>query len=161
MAPIILKSIISILVFMGIFMTFIPFMPAIFFMLFISFIFAVITGFHVISVFELGILCLIFLVALLNDSFSGIIGAKWGGASNKSIMIGVVGIIVGFFAFPPLGAVIGFFAGIFFSEIYFGKSKNKAIKAATGSLIGSAVGMVINATIAIAFFATFMIFAWL
>jgi uncharacterized protein YqgC (DUF456 family) len=76
-------------------------------------------------------------------------------------MIGVVGIIVGFFAFPPLGAVIGFFAGIFFSEIYFGKSKNKAIKAATGSLIGSAVGMVINATIAIAFFATFMIFAWL
>jgi hypothetical protein len=35
------------------------------------------------------------------------------------------------------------------------------IAGTTGSLIGSAVGMVINASIAIAFFATFMIFAWI
>jgi uncharacterized protein YqgC (DUF456 family) len=161
MYPIILKSIISILVFLGIFMTFVPFMPGIFFMLFISFIFAVITGFKIVTVTEFLILAGIFVLALLNDTFSGIIGAKWGGASNKSIMVGMAGLVIGFFVLPPFGAVVGFFGGIFLSEIYSGKDRSKAVKAATGSLIGSAVGMVINASIAIAFFATFMIFAWI
>lgn len=161
MYPIILKSIISILVFLGIFMTFIPFMPGIFFMLFISFIFAVITGFKIVTVTEFLILTGIFVLALLNDTFSGIIGAKWGGASNKSIMVGMAGLVIGFFILPPFGAVVGFFAGIFLSEIYSGKDRSKAVKAATGSLIGSAVGMVLNASVAIAFFATFMIFAWI
>jgi hypothetical protein len=158
--PIIIKSVISILVFLGIFMTFIPFMPGIFFMLFVSFIFAVITSFKVITVYELMVLIGIFLVALINDSFSGIIGAKWGGASNKSILVGLAGLVIGFFVLPPLGAIIGFFAGIFLNEMYSGKSKEKAVKAATSSLIGSAVGIFINAVLAISFFVLFMIFAW-
>lgn len=158
--PLIGKTIASILVFFGVFTTFVPFLPGIFFMLLVSFIFAVVTGFSVLTPSELGILGSIFLVALLNDTFSGIIGAKWGGASNKSIMAGLLGLVLGFFILPPLGAIIGFFGGIFLSEIYLGKNREKAIKAATGSMIGSAVGILINTILAISFFVLFMIFAW-
>jgi uncharacterized protein YqgC (DUF456 family) len=158
--PLIWKTIVSILVFFGIFMTFVPFLPGIFFMLLVSFIFAVVTGFNIVTVSEIGILGIIFLVALLNDTFSGIIGAKWGGASNKSVLAGLIGLVLGFFMLPPLGAIIGFFGGIFLSEIYLGKNKDKAIKAATGSIIGSAVGILINTILAISFFVLFMIFVW-
>lgn len=148
----------SALVFVGILMVFVPFLPAIFYMFAISVIYGIIGGFAVITPWQLVILGGILLLGFINDMLSGILGAKWSGASKKSMLYGFIGLLVGTIILPPLGGIAGLFIGILFAEFSLGKSHQKAFKAATGSLIGTVAGMIINFILAIAFFVLFVIF---
>jgi len=137
-------------------MVFVPMLPALFYMTVLAVIFSMMTGFSVITPLELLILGVILTVGFLNDLFSGILGAKWGGASKKSIFYGFIGLVMGTILFPPLGGIVGLFAGILIAELLQGKANQNAIKAATGSVIGAAVGMIINLFLASAFFVLFL-----
>jgi len=148
----------SFLIFLGIFMAFVPMLPAIFYMFVMAVIFSLINGFTIITPWQLAILGGVFLLGFLNDMLSGILGAKWSGASKKSMLYGFVGLIVGTLTLPPFGGIVGLFAGVLIAELMLGKTHQKAMKAATGSLIGAITGMVINLILASAFFVLFLIF---
>ena len=148
----------SVLIFIGILMVFVPMLPALFYMFVMAIIFSIINGFAIITPWQLLILGGILLLGFINDMFSGILGAKWSGASRKSMVYGFIGLIVGVIILPPFGGIAGLFAGVLIAELILGKTKEIAFKAATGSLIGVITGMIINLILALTFFVLFLIF---
>ncbi|OQA03533.1 MAG: hypothetical protein BWY68_00712 [bacterium ADurb.Bin400] len=93
------------------------------------------------------------------DYFAGILGARYGGASKKAVLYGFVGLILGLVLLPPFGGIIGLFAGVAIAEWYSHRNKQRAVKAAAGSLIGSLTGILINLTLALLLLVLFIIFA--
>lgn len=154
----VLQIIFSVFVFLGIIMVFVPFLPAIFYMFIMSLIFGLITHFEIITGTNLIILASILLVSILTDTFSGILGAKFGGGSKKALFWGLFGLVVGTVLIPPFGGILGLFIALLIAELYFGKDKDGAIKAATGGLLGMAVGLSINIFLAVTFFVMFVLF---
>lgn len=146
----------------GLVMAIVPGLPGLLYMLVIAVIFGLIDHFTHFTLGNLGILAAITAVAMLLDLFSGIIGAKWGGAHWSSIMYGLAGLIVGSLVIPVpiVGGLVGMFLGVLFAEWYRTASIKKANKAAIGSFAGSLVGMIGNGVAAAAFFTLFIIFAW-
>jgi hypothetical protein len=71
-------------------------------------------------------------------------GAKKFGASKFGFWGAVIGMIVGFFYFPPLGIIIGAFLGAFVGEVISGKQTYGAFKAGWGVFIGIITGTVLK-----------------
>lgn len=143
---------------LGIFMVFIPFLPGLFYMFVLTAVFAAMEKFQVITVGNLVIFASLVVVAFAVDSLSGLLGAKWGGASKKSMAFGIIGLLIGLVLMPPFGGIVGLFAGVLFGELYLGRKGERALKAATGSIIGSATGMLINFILALFYFILFLVF---
>jgi uncharacterized protein YqgC (DUF456 family) len=146
----------------GIIMAIVPGLPGLLFMLLIATIYGLFDHFTHLTLGNLGILALITAVAMLVDLFSGIIGAKWGGAHWSSIWYGLLGLVVGSIVIPIpiIGSLAGLFLGVLGAEWYRTSSIKKANKAAMGSFAGSIVGMVSNGVAALTFVILFGIFAW-
>ena len=134
-------------------------LPGLLFMFIISLIFGFVDKFQHLQPWELGVLAGIAIISMINDYLSGMLGAKYGGAAQKSMLFGIIGMILGLIIFPPFGGLIGVFVGILIAEIIRGNSQEKAVRAATGGLVGSIVGMVITLILAIIFLFAFVIFA--
>jgi uncharacterized protein YqgC (DUF456 family) len=106
-----------------------------------------------------GIVLLIvwFCLAYAVDFFSGVMGARWFGASRWGITGVFIGGIVGLF-FGPLGLLLGPLAGGFAFELFFAKQRlQPAIKSTWGTLLGTGVGLVLRVLISLAMIATFLI----
>jgi len=136
----------------------IPVLPGIPYMFAISFIYGLLTRFISLNAIELIILALLAILSLIVDYSSGIMGAKYGGATKKSLIYGLAGLIVGTIIFPPFGGIIGLFIAIFISEILVHNNNKKAAKAASYSVLGSLTGMIINLVLAIIFLICFLAF---
>ena len=141
-------------------LVFIPAFPAIFMMLLITTGFGFVDNFVHLTPANLAVLAGIFVLSFIVDQLSGILGAKYGGASRKGILYGFIGLIVGTILFPPLGGLIGLFLGVGVSEYYVHKNQQRAIKAASGSLLGALAGIVTNVVLACIFVILFAIFAF-
>ncbi len=141
-------------------MTFIPMMPALPYMFLMAGIFGLLDGFERFTINNLLVFAGILVVSILVDYFAGVIGAKYGGASRRGISFGFLGLVLGFLLIPPFGGFLGLFLGILISEFVMKGDKTKALKAATGSLIGSISGIFINTLLAIAVFALFITFVF-
>jgi uncharacterized protein len=146
----------GVLAFFGLVAALIPGIPAIFYMFLVSLVFALVDGFVHINKIELMVLLGIYLVSFCVDVFSGVVGAKYGGASLRSFGYGILGAIVGTLALPPLGGLIGLFAGLFFSEIARHRSGKDAARAASYGVLGVVAGLFINIILAVVFFGTFI-----
>jgi len=155
----VLLIIFSILMVPGIVGSILPMLPGIPYMMIIALIYGFVNHFQRLTTNELLILGLITVVSILVDYFSGLLGARFGGASKKSVLYGALGSIIGIFALPPLGMFIGAFLGILIAELTAHKDKNRAVKAAAGSIVGSLVGIIINTLISITFLILFIVFA--
>jgi uncharacterized protein YqgC (DUF456 family) len=70
-----------------------------------------------------------------------IFGAKKYGASKFGIWGSLIGMLVGFIFFPPLGIFIGTFFGALAGELLAGKDSRKAFRAGWGSFIGNIAGI--------------------
>jgi hypothetical protein len=147
--------------FPGMFMTLIPMVPALPYMFLVAGAFGFLDGFERLTTQNLWVLAGILIVSILVDYFSGIIGAKYGGASRRGMLFGFLGLILGFMIFPPFGGFIGLFTGILIAEFIIKKSEIGALRAATGSLIGTLSGIFINTLLAITFFVLFVIFLFI
>ncbi|MBX4209347.1 DUF456 domain-containing protein [Candidatus Parcubacteria bacterium] len=152
-----IASIIAIaLVIPGIFMAFVPMLPALSYMFVVALAFAVYDGFAALTVKGLLALLAITVVSIVTDHTSGLLGAKYGGAHTKSLLWGILGAFVGLFTLPALGSFIGLFAGVLLAEIYYKKHHGKALKAAGGALVGSVVGVGVNIVLSLIFAITFI-----
>lgn len=133
--------------------------PGVPYMFLISLIFGFVDKFQHLSAVDLIYLGLIAIFSLLVDHLSGILGAKFSGASKYGIIGGIIGFLVGLIAFPPLGGFAGLFLGIMVTEILNYKHWKKAFKAASGSLIGTVAGVIINMVLSAIFIVAFVLLA--
>lgn len=155
----ILVIIFAILMLPGLVGVFLPVLPGVPYLFVIALIYGFIDRFSHLSWFNLLVLGLIAGASLLVDYFSGIIGAKYGGAGQKSMLFGFIGFTAGLLIYPPFGGLAGLFLGILIAELYFFKDHIKAIKAAGSGLIGVALGMVFNFLLALSILVLFLIFS--
>ena len=148
----------SILALGGVCIALIPGVPAMLFLLIVSVLFGAIDGFVRLSQTELLILAGIYLISFMVDVLSGVLGAKYGGASLRSIAIGILGGVLGTIVAPPFGGILGLFLGVLISELLQKKGHWSALRAAGYGVLGVVVGLIINVTLALIFFATFVSF---
>lgn len=139
-------------------MVFIPFAPALPYLVLVALFFGALGSFKVLTFGELVILGLLWLTSIIVDSVSGLLGARYGGASRRAILWGLIGAILGV-VFLPLGPLVGLFLGVLAGEIYGRKNSKEALKSATGSLIGAFAGMLINLAVALTFVTLFILFS--
>jgi len=152
-------SIASLFLIPGFFMAFVPMLPALSYMFIVSLIFSIFDHFIHISYVELGILLGITLLSIVVDHLAGIIGAKYTGAHGRSLLWGLAGSIIGTFIAPLVGSLAGLFIGVILGELHIGKTKEKALKSASGAIVGSLAGILVNVGLAIAFIVLFISFA--
>jgi hypothetical protein len=149
----------AILLLPGIVGVFLPILPSLPYMGAIVLIYLIFDRFQHLTAVESISLLLIVIISLAVDYFSGILGAKYGGASKRSTYIGFLGMIIGLIFLPPFGGFAGLFIGILVGEFLDYKKHMQALKAATSGLIGSLAGIVINVILAFLFIGLFIIFA--
>lgn len=135
-----------------------PVVPGIPYMFAIAVVYGLITHFARLSGADLAWLGALAVVSLALDYSSGLLGAKLGGASKRSLGYGALGLILGTIILPPIGGFAGLFLAVMLSELVNHQSQEKAMKAATGSLLGSLSGVVLNLLVAILFMILFWVF---
>lgn len=69
-----------------------------------------------------------------------VLGAKKFGSSKEGVIGGTIGIVVGLFAFPPIGIILGPLIGTIVGDMIAGGTFTKALNSGIGSLIGFLVG---------------------
>jgi len=152
-----LATIFTLLLLPGFAGVFLP-LPSLPYMFGITLIFGFIDQWQHLSYIKLVVLGIIMLISFAAEYLTGLIGAKYSGAAKISIVFGLVGTIIGLIVFPPFGGIAGLFLGILASEFLHFRDHIKALKAASGGLIGTLVGMLISLILAIAYVVLFIIF---
>ncbi len=155
----ILVTLFGLLLLPGVMMSFVPMLPAFWYLIACAAAFGIVDSFTHLTLGNFGVLIGIFLLSIAVDHGAGLLGAKFGGAAWKSLLYGALGGIIGLFLFPPLGIFLGLFVGVLLAELLRQKDQAKAVRAATGALIGSLAGVVINVTLAFAFVILFVLLA--
>src|SRR3989338_8221393 len=143
----------------GLIMAFVPMLPAFWFLFAAASVFALLDGFVHITTANLAVLAGIFALSIVVDWSAGLLGAKFGGATWKSLLYGMIGSVIGLFIFPPLGIFAGLFVGVLIGELLRKRHRTEAVKAATGALLGSVSGVVVNVCLAFVFLVAFILFA--
>jgi hypothetical protein len=152
-----LATIFTILLLPGFAGVFLP-LPSLSYMFGITLIFGFIDQWQHLNYIELIILGIVMLISFAAEYMTGLIGAKYGGAAKISIVFGLLGMLIGLIVFPPFGGIAGLFLGILVSEFLQFKNHIKALKAASGGLIGTLAGMLISLILAILYVVLFIIF---
>ena len=83
-------------------------------------------------------------IVYLTDYAIPVWGTKHFGGSKQGIWGSIIGLIAGIFFFPPLGIIIGPFAGAVIGEFIAGKNSTAALKSGCGSFIGFIIGTFIQ-----------------
>lgn len=153
-----LAIVLAIIAIPGIFATLIPTMPGIPYMYTLAIIFGFVNGWESFTAIHITVLTGVLILSILTDYFSGIIGAKYGGATGRSLKIGFICLILGTIVAPPFGGFLALFLGIMFSELVQSKTHIASFRSASFSLAGAIAGVLINFMLAIAFYVLFLVF---
>jgi len=138
---------------------FVPLMPALPYLFLVSIIFGFFDGFTHVTASNYWILGAVVVLSILVDYFSGILGARYGGASRQALIAGLFGLFVGTLLAPPLGGLVGLFIAVLLAELAAGVSERRALRAAAGAIVGSIIGVAANVFLAALFFVLFLLFA--
>jgi uncharacterized protein YqgC (DUF456 family) len=79
------------------------------------------------------------LLATVSDYVVPAIGAKRYGASKLGVWGSIIGMLIGFFIFPPWGMLIGAIIGALVGELAGGKKGKKALRASWGVFVGNII----------------------
>lgn len=109
----------------------------------------------------LGITLLLTVIITVLDYVIPAKGTKRFGGSSYGVWGTNIGLIVGILSPIPFGVIIGPFAGALIGElIYDSKNHRRALKAATGSLLGFLASSFINFLFCIIFLGIFISIVW-
>ena len=109
----------------------------------------------------LGITLVITLIISLLEYTIPSKGTKYFGGSKYGIWGTNIGLVVGLLSPIPFGFLIGAFTGAFVGELlYDSKNHKRALKAATGSLIGFLASSFMQFLISITFLGLFITIVW-
>ncbi len=154
----VIEIIVAIFLFTFLLMTFIPTLPGLPLMFLLTVVYAFIDRFETLEPWHLILFGAIMVTSMLVDFFSGLIGTKLGGGTRKTVMAGLLGLVVGLIFFPPFGAFVGLFSGVFIAEIVQFRDSMKALKTASYSLATAVLGTVANIMLASVYFILFLVF---
>jgi uncharacterized protein YqgC (DUF456 family) len=102
---------------------------------------------------------LIMVVSQITDVASTLLGAKRYGASPLGIWGGLAGLVIGL-AFGLPGLLLGPLTGVFGGELLSGKQPVDAVKAAWGTLVGGAAGVLLRVLAGGAMVVWFILAVW-
>ncbi|MFE3847212.1 DUF456 domain-containing protein [Flavobacterium sp. LB3P45] len=144
----------------GILGSFLPVLPGISIswigVLFLYFTNAVPTNYWI-----LGITLLITIIISVLDYVIPAKGTKKFGGSSYGIWGTNIGLIVGILAPIPFGFIIGPFLGAFLGELlYDSKNHKRALKAATGSLLGFLASSFVTFLVCVMYLGLFLVIVW-
>lgn len=109
----------------------------------------------------LGITLVVTIIITILDYVIPSKGTKKFGGSRYGVWGTNIGLIVGILAPIPFGVIIGPFVGAFLGELIFDSTNHKrALKAATGSLLGFLASSFINFLCCIVFLGIFLSVTW-
>ncbi len=140
----------------GVIGTVLPIIPGTILIFVAALVYALIEGFQAVGWPTLLVLGVLTVLATSADIWATSIGAKMGGASGWSVVIGLVGALLGFIVFNLLGAIIGAVLGVLLTEVVRVGDWRQALKAGSGWAIGwvlSTVFQLVTALIMVAIFA--------
>jgi len=100
------------------------------------------------------------LLTILIDHLSGLLGAKIGGANKTSMLVGLLGLLLGLFFYPPFGPFIGLFTGVFLAELLQFQNHARALKAAGASLAGVTIGGLVKIGLAVVYVILFAVYVF-
>ena len=118
--------------------------------------FALLEGLQTVGWPTLVVLGLLTIVATTADIWATSVGAKIGGASGWSVVVGLVCGVVGFFLFTLPGAIIGAIAGVLLVEIVRLGDWRQALKAGSGWMVGWLLATVVQLGIGLVMVAIFI-----
>ncbi len=149
----------SVFVAAGIPLAFVPMFPTLAYMLVVAILFGFYDGFTTLTLGNVLALGGFVVVSFVVDNLAGLVGAKYGGAHAKSLLWGVVGAFLGTLLFPPLGSLGGLFVAVLVAEMRYRRDGGRAVRAASGALVGAVAGIAINVLLGVAFLVTFILVA--
>lgn len=135
-----------------------PVLPSLPLMFLVTLLFVVVDGTSRLLPVNLLVLFMIAAASVVTDYAGGTIGAKFSGATGKSMLYGLLGMIVGLILLPPFGGLLGLFVAVLISETKQGNYKN-ALRAASGSIIGAVAGIGVNLILAVLYIVLFFVWA--
>lgn len=102
------------------------------------------SGFAAIDPLTFIVLTIIALVTGLADVWLPLVGAQKRGASRRSMMLGIVGSLIGTILLPLLGTIIGYVVGVLLGEYHKFRDWDRAVRAGLGGLAGWGIGTAIQ-----------------
>ena len=152
-----LEIIIAVCLFFGIIFTALPTIPGMGYMFVLTLVYGFFDGFETFDPWWFAFFGGLGVLGIVTDYLSGLLGAKMGGANKKSVLFGLIGLVVGLVLFPPFGLFIGLFLGVLIGELVQKKNTDAALKAASYSFVGTLAGIGFNVALAITFFVAYLI----
>lgn len=87
---------------------------------------------------------IITVVVYLLDYLIPVWGTKKFGGSKRGVWGSIIGLLIGMFLFPPLGIIVGPFAGAVIGELSSGKQSREALRSGFGSFVGFLLGTMLK-----------------
>ncbi|MGC9333273.1 MAG: DUF456 domain-containing protein [Anaerolineae bacterium] len=143
-AHILLLILVFVLMAVGIMGTVLPVLPGTILILLGALVYAVVEGFQSVGWPTLVVMGLLTALATSADVWASSVGARVGGASGWSVLLGLAGGLMGLFLFSLPGAVIGALLGVLLTEMMRVRNWRKALRAGGGWLLGWLLSTVVQ-----------------
>jgi uncharacterized protein YqgC (DUF456 family) len=114
----------------------IPVLPGMLLIWLATLFFVIVSGFDTLSIGAFAVITLIAFVTGTADFWLSSLSAKRSGASKRSLLLGLVGSIIGTILLPLIGTIIGYGVGILLSEYQQHNDWRGAWKASLGGVAG-------------------------
>ena len=146
----------SLLMLVGVIGTVLPIIPGTILIFAGALLYALVEGFRAVGWPTIVVLGVLAAVATTADLWASSIGAKLGGASGWSVLIGLVAGLVGLVVFSLPGAIIGAVLGVLLTEIVRVGDWRLALKAGSGWVVGWALSTVVQLGVGLIMVAIFV-----